>query len=92
MTKGLAKLKTILNSKNLDAVLISSIPNIIYLTDFAGFSKDEREAFLLITKNSQYIFTDGRYSHAVKTLVKGFISKFARFFNKRYFLRCFNNS
>lgn len=56
----------------LDAILISSIPNIIYLTNYSGFSKEEREAYLFITKDSQYILTDGRYSEAVKTLIPDF--------------------
>ncbi len=65
MNARLLKLRTLLKIKKLDAVLVSSIPNIIYLTGFTGFSKDEREAFLLITKTKQYIITDGRYSEAV---------------------------
>ena len=56
----------------LDAILISSISNIIYLTDYSGFSKEEREAYLLITKNKKYILTDGRYAQAVKTLIPDF--------------------
>lgn len=59
--------------KRLDAVLVSSIPNITYSTGCSNFSKDEREAFLLITKNRQYILTDGRYSEAVKEKVPHFI-------------------
>jgi Xaa-Pro aminopeptidase len=47
--------------KNFDALLISSIPNIIYLTNFNGFSNEEREAYLLLTKKQNYIFTDSRY-------------------------------
>ncbi len=72
MTQRLSKLRSLLKKQSLDAVLISSIPNIIYLTDFSYFSSLEREAFLLITKKAQYIVTDGRYSHAVKQHVKNF--------------------
>jgi len=50
--------------KNFGALLVSSIPNIIYLTGFNGFSSEEREAHLLITKRKNYIFTDGRYKEA----------------------------
>ncbi|HEX8931878.1 MAG TPA: aminopeptidase P family protein [Patescibacteria group bacterium] len=70
--KHLAHLREIMIQDSLDAILISSLPNIIYLTNFAHFSDLEREAYLLITKNSQYIFTDARYSHAVKTQLKNF--------------------
>jgi len=51
-----------------DALLVSSTPNIIYLTGFNGFSKDERECFLLLTKRKKYIFTDARYFEAVNTI------------------------
>jgi Xaa-Pro aminopeptidase len=54
--------------KDFDALLISSIYNIIYLTGFNGFSSEEREAYLLITKNNNYIFTDARYSEVVKKI------------------------
>lgn len=72
MNPRLLKLQQLLRNKKLDAILVSSIPNITYLTGFSNFSKDEREAFLLITKKSNYIFTDGRYSEAVEKYVKGF--------------------
>ena len=58
----------ILLRKNFDALLISSIPNIIYLTGFAGFSDQEREAYLLVAKKRNYIFTDGRYFEVVKKI------------------------
>jgi Xaa-Pro aminopeptidase len=54
--------------KKFDALLISSIPNIIYLTGFNGFSKDERECYLLLTKRKNYIFTDARYLEAVSKI------------------------
>lgn len=72
MITPLAKIQNELTKNKLDAILISSISNIIYLTGYSGFSKDEREAYLLIVKNKQYILTDGRYSHAVKTLIPNF--------------------
>lgn len=62
----LQEVKTLLKKNSLDAFLVSSIPNIVYLTGFSAFSTDEREAFLLITRNNQYVFTDTRYSEAVK--------------------------
>lgn len=65
MDDKLKRLVSILNKKTLDALLISSVPNIIYLTEYGGFSHFEREAFLLISKNENYLITDGRYSEAV---------------------------
>jgi len=76
MIDSLEKLKQILKKNppagGLDAALISSISNIIYLTNYSGFSKEEREAYLLITQNRRYIITDGRYSEAVKNNIKRF--------------------
>lgn len=68
----LSSLRNLLKQNKLDAVLVSSVPHIIHLTNFSHFSEFEREAFLLITKTSQHIFTDARYSHAVRTNVKDF--------------------
>lgn len=72
MMNRLTLLKQQLLTKNLDALLVSSVPNIVYLTSYAGFSTDEREAFLLITKSNNYIITDGRYTEVVYKQVKGF--------------------
>lgn len=68
MNKRLSRVQTLLKEKSLDAILISSVPNIIYLTNYAGFSIHEREAYLLIAKTRNYLFTDGRYITAVKDL------------------------
>lgn len=54
--------------KNLDALLVSSPGNIVYLTNYSGFSTTERECFILLTKNKKYIITDKRYSEAVKEI------------------------
>lgn len=59
------KLKESLIKEKLDGVLISSVSNITYLTGFSNFSKDEREAYLIITENDQFIVTDGRYKEAI---------------------------
>jgi Xaa-Pro aminopeptidase len=72
MNTSLTNIRSLLSESKLDAILISSISNIIYLTNYSGFSKEEREAYLFITKNSQYILTDGRYTTAVKTLIPDF--------------------
>lgn len=65
----LAKTRKVLKKQTLDALLISSPANITYLTGYSNFSKDEREAFLLITNDQQCILTDGRYSEAVSSTV-----------------------
>lgn len=65
MDKRLLDVRTFIKRQKLDALLISSIPNIIYLTDYCAFSYFEREAFLIISKNGNYLITDGRYSEAV---------------------------
>lgn len=72
MKNRIQNLKVLLKEKKLDAVLISSVANITYLTGYSGFSKDEREAFLLITKKNQHIITDGRYSEAVAIYIPHF--------------------
>ncbi|MDP3996042.1 MAG: aminopeptidase P family protein [bacterium] len=71
-------LETVLENK-LDAALISSVPNIIYLTGYSGFSYLEREAFLVVAQPQGlthktpgvfgYIITDGRYSEAVSKIL-----------------------
>lgn len=60
------------NLKNSEAILISGIPNVIYFTNFSGFSDIEREVFLLVTKNKNYLITDRRYSEAVEKQVADF--------------------
>lgn len=66
------KLRKELADLGLDAVLVSSPHNIIYLTGYSNFSKEEREAFLLVTPEKQFIITDGRYSEAIKKNVPEF--------------------
>ncbi len=78
MNSRLADLNKLLAQQSLDAALISKVSDIIYLTNFSHFLLTEREAFLLITKNSGYIFTDGRYTEAVKKHITA-ISKTANF-------------
>ncbi|MBI2431231.1 MAG: aminopeptidase P family protein [Candidatus Levybacteria bacterium] len=68
-----------MNSRSTDATLVSSAPNITYLTGYSGFSTLEREAYLLIVSQHQvltdktpgvigYILTDGRYTEAVRNI------------------------
>lgn len=65
----LDQLKRNLQKEKLDAVLVSSVSNIEYLTGYWNFSKDEREAYLFVGHGFEYIITDGRYSEAIKKAV-----------------------
>lgn len=68
-TSRIHKLRSHFGKQNLDAVLVSSVSNITYLSGYANFSKDEREAYIFISKDFGYIITDGRYSEAIKKQV-----------------------
>jgi Xaa-Pro aminopeptidase len=72
MNNRLLKVKQLLTKKLLDAILISSVSDITYLTGYSNFSRDEREAYLFITNNNQFILTDDRYSTAINKQVKDF--------------------
>lgn len=66
------KLRELLKEKDLDAVVVSSVSNIFYLTGISHFSKEEREAYLLITKTNAYFFTTSLYVEEVQKRVTGF--------------------
>lgn len=55
------KLDELLQSKRLDAVLVSDGYNIRYLSGFTGAT-----GYLLVTRNSKTLFTDSRYTIAAK--------------------------
>ncbi|MCL6096090.1 MAG: aminopeptidase P family protein [Patescibacteria group bacterium] len=55
------KLKNELETLKLDCLLVTSSSNIFYLTKYEGFSKEEKEAVILITKKNNYLLTDKRY-------------------------------
>lgn len=63
----LQKIKALLAEQNLDAMYITHLPNIRYLSGFSGSS-----AFLIITKNTDYFITDFRYKEQSAEQVKGF--------------------
>jgi len=60
------KLKKILKEQNIDALFISNFYNIFYLTDFKTLTENEREVFVVVTRNNVYLITDGRYINNVK--------------------------
>lgn len=66
MMTNFAAIQKLIADQKLDAILVSSVANIMYVTGYAGFSQIEREAYLLLTNKKTYLFTDGRYSEAVK--------------------------
>lgn len=63
------KIREKLVKEKLDGVLISSPTHITYLTGQSGFT-GERDVFLLITKNRNYLLTHSIYSNVIK--VEGF--------------------
>lgn len=60
------KAQNSLGTNEIDALLITSVYNIAYLTGIFAFSIEEREARILITKSGHYLFTDARYTEMVK--------------------------
>lgn len=50
-----------MSKQQLDAFLVTNFSNILYLTGCKTLSPHEREAYVLVTKNHVYFFTDGRY-------------------------------
>ncbi len=70
--KRIKLVRELTREDKIDGLLVSNVVNIFYLTGFTSFDPAEREGFLLITKNENYIFTDGRYSEAVIRNIKGF--------------------
>lgn len=72
MKTNLLKLREKIKKEKIDGLIISSVANIIHLTGYSNFSIHEREAYLLITENRQFILTDGRYQEAVKKQIPDF--------------------
>ena len=66
------QVKKLIGKLSSEAILVSKTQNIFYLTGFDGFSSEEREGYLLLTKNKQYVLTDGRYTEAVKKFISDF--------------------
>ena len=52
------KLRKLLKKTGADALLVTSVPNVTYLTGFTGDS-----SFLLITQTNQILISDGRVFH-----------------------------
>ena len=54
-------LRQIIKEKNLGGFLVSNFYNILYLSGFKTLTENEREAWMLVTNNNIYLFTDSRY-------------------------------
>lgn len=66
MENRVKKVRGILRAEKIGALLVSSSFNIRYLTNFDGFSKNEREGFVLVTSSKLYIFADPRLSEGAR--------------------------
>jgi Xaa-Pro aminopeptidase len=71
-TTPLSTFQAVLKKNNFDAIFVSAIPTITYLTNFSGFDNEDRNAFLLITPTHQYIFTHGIYTEAAEKHIPDF--------------------
>ncbi|MDO8573630.1 MAG: Xaa-Pro peptidase family protein [Candidatus Daviesbacteria bacterium] len=58
-----------LKEEKLDAVLVSSVSNITYLSGYANFSEKEREAYIFIGADFAYLISDARYMEEIKSNV-----------------------
>jgi len=68
--------------QSLDALLVTDPTNIYYLTGFMGLAPDEREAYVLVTQDKLYLFTNPLYREQAEKIVssssRGARSGFAR--------------
>ena len=67
MENRVQKLEAALAKTDCDAVLVTNLKNIYYLTGFSG-----TEATVFISKNRRLFLTDSRYTLIAKGVVKGF--------------------
>ncbi len=62
----LADLRTTMHERSLDALLVSFLPHIRYLTGFSGSN-----ALTVVTPRRSFFLTDGRYAEQVRKEVRG---------------------
>lgn len=67
MNTQLAKLKSSMEEKGIDSLLVTNLKNVFYLSGFTGTS-----AYLVICKDINYIFTDFRYIQQANEECEGF--------------------
>ncbi|MCX8070627.1 MAG: Xaa-Pro peptidase family protein [Thermodesulfovibrionales bacterium] len=66
MSESINKLQTILKTKKVNALLVSDINNVRYLTGFTGSS-----GFCILTEKSNFFFTDFRYTEQAEQEIRG---------------------
>lgn len=67
MNLRLKRLFQAFDKKEIDALLVSSWPNVTYLSGFKG-----TESWILVSPKGLYFITDSRYSEQAKNEAKGF--------------------
>lgn len=72
VSSRIQKLRRILQEQSIDALLVSHPKQIVYLSKYNGFSDTERDAYIIVTKQNQYLFTNPLYETAVKQQVSDF--------------------
>ncbi len=70
MNTRLTNLRSEMKKQKLDAVLITTVPNIIYITDYNGFSPIEREAYLLVTNANAFLIVSPLHFEETKIEAK----------------------
>lgn len=68
--KRCIKLQDILTNSHIDALFITNFYNILYFTGFRTLVPHEREAYVLVTRENVYVFTDGRYVDNLKFKIR----------------------
>lgn len=66
------RIRKVLQQNNLHGFFISSLSNIFYITGFSGFL-ETGDAYCLITKKKNYLFTHRLYIHEVQFFKKDFV-------------------
>lgn len=65
--RNIEKLISLLEEKSLDAIYITDIQNVNYISKY-----NDEDAFALISKNGNFLITDTRYMELAKDTCKGF--------------------
>lgn len=66
MTQRIEKIYSVLKKRNLDCLIVSSAPNITYLTGYPS-----RDSCFLVSRKGSIYFTDSRYTQEAKKCLKG---------------------
>lgn len=66
-TERLHRLRRLSRGQSCGGTLLTDTHTISYLTGYQGFSPLEREVYLLVDTRHVHLFTDGRYTEALRT-------------------------